>query len=272
MIDPRIYQTFKKGSTTFFLTSRFFPPSVRDDVFIFYAFVRKADDYVDSIPAQLTAFANFKNKYYQALEGVASGDIIIDSFVELINKRGIPVEWIDSFLEVMTSDTRHQPYDTLAELSEYIYGSAEVIGLVMAKLLNLPSESYESAQLLGRAFQYINFIRDIAEDITLGRRYLPREVIRPFGFEEVSEKTALAKPIEFKALIKSELDRYRAWQHRGEAGFGFIPKRCLVPIKTAADMYAYTAAVIEKDPLIIFKRKVKPGKARIIASLLANIV
>jgi phytoene synthase len=172
----------------------------------------------------------------------------------------------------MTSDTYKKTYATLAELEEYIYGSAEVIGLVMAKLMNLPAESYATARLLGKGFQYINFIRDIAEDIQLGRQYIPLEVLRPFGFEKLTETTAREKPDQFKALIKQELSRYRAWQTDGEAGFSYIPKRALLPIKTAADMYRFTADVIEKDPFVIFRKKVKPTKLKIIWQLFLNLL
>ncbi len=270
MVDQEIYQTFKKGSKTFFTSSLFFPRAVREDVFIFYAFVRVADDLVDSVPAKLSDFVLFKKQYAAALAGTVSGNIIIDSFVDLVNRRSIPREWIDSFLQAMTSDTEKKTYATFTELGDYIYGSAEVIGLVMARLMNLPAESYGTAQLLGRGFQYINFIRDIAEDIQLGRQYIPFEVLRPFGFEHLTEKSAQCRAPDFAALIAQELKRYRAWQAAGEAGFSFIPKRFLLPIKTAADMYRFTADVIERDPFIIFRKKVKPSKTKIIWQLFLN--
>ncbi len=272
MVDQTIYQTFKKGSKTFFTSSLFFPRAVREDVFIFYAFARVADDLVDSVPAKLSDFALFKKQYTAALAGTMSGNTIIDSFVDLMSRRSIPREWIDSFLRAMTSDTEKKTYVTLAELEAYIYGSAEVIGLVMARLMNLPPESHTTAQLLGKGFQYINFIRDIAEDIQLGRQYLPLEVLRPFGFELLTEQTAHCRAPDFIALIKHELARYRAWQSAGEAGFSFIPKRSLLPIKTAADMYRFTANVIESDPFVIFRKKVKPTKSKIIWQLFLNLL
>ncbi|HRH23042.1 MAG TPA: squalene/phytoene synthase family protein, partial [Candidatus Magasanikbacteria bacterium] len=119
---------------------------------------------------------------------------------------------------------------------------------------------------------YINFIRDISEDIGLGRQYIPLEVLRPFGFENLTEATALANPQAFKNVIQQELERYREWQKQGEAGFSYFSRRTLLPIKTAADMYRYTAKVIASDPFIIFKTKVKPSKARIVKQLICNLV
>lgn len=272
MVDAAIYKTFKQGSKTFFTSSLFFPAAVREDVFVFYAFVRVADDMVDSIPPRLAEFTVFKQKYAAALAGTLANDVVIDSFVELVRRKQIPLEWIEAFLHAMTMDTEKKSYATLEELYEYIYGSAEVIGLVMAKLMNLPPEAYATAQMLGRGFQYINFIRDIAEDITLGRQYVPDEVLKPFGFSVLTKDVAQSRPIEFKALIRHELDRYGQWQQAGEAGFGYIPKQFLVPIKTAANMYSYTAKIIERDPFIIFRKKVKPNKFIILTRLLLNFL
>lgn len=272
MVDKKIYQIFKQGSKTFFTSSLFFPAHVRDDIFKFYAFVRVADDMVDAVPPRLEAFLDFKQKYARALSGTFVNDIVIDSFVEVMHRREIPASWVESFLVAMTADTFKRIYNTLEELCGYIYGSAEVVGLVMTKLLGLPPESYQTAQLLGRGFQYINFIRDISEDIGLGRQYLPLEVLRPFGFENLTEATALANPVAFKNLIHQELERYREWQLQGEVGFIYFSRRTLLPIKTASDMYRYTAKVIARDPLIIFKTKVKPSKVRIVKQLIFNLI
>ncbi|MFW6313891.1 MAG: squalene/phytoene synthase family protein, partial [Spirochaetota bacterium] len=74
-------EVFRSGSKTYFNSSIFFPPGVRDDVFLLYGFVRVADDYVDSIPQRPEAFARFVEAYRRALAGVPSGDVIIDYFV-----------------------------------------------------------------------------------------------------------------------------------------------------------------------------------------------
>jgi phytoene synthase len=67
MVNKIIYQTFKNGSKTFFTSSLFFPKTVREDIFIFYSFVRTADDLVDCVPPQLETFIQFKNKYSRGL-------------------------------------------------------------------------------------------------------------------------------------------------------------------------------------------------------------
>ena len=87
MINKTIYSIFHKGSRTMFYSSLFFPKKIRNDVFICYAFVRRADDLVDKIPQNKEGFYWFKQKYEQAKNGKRTGDIVIDSFVDLELRR-----------------------------------------------------------------------------------------------------------------------------------------------------------------------------------------
>jgi phytoene synthase len=175
MINSTIYSLFKQGSKTYFYSTIFFPKRVKDDVFVLYSFLRKADDYVDAIPQDIDGFYQFKEGYYQAKEGKETGDVVIDSFIKLAQKRDFEERWVDAFLHSMEMDITTTTYKTMDELKTYLYGSSEVVGLFMAKIMDLPQESYYAARHLGRAMQYINFIRDIAEDVQLGRTYFPQE-------------------------------------------------------------------------------------------------
>jgi phytoene synthase len=167
----------------------------------------------------------------------------------------------------MELDLTKKNYDTLEESLEYIYGSAEVIGLYMARLMDLPPDSHPYAQLLGRSMQYINFIRDLDEDRRLGRRYLPL-ADTPLGSLEPGY--IREHPEQFRAFLRHHLGYYKQWQREAEEGFRFIPRRFRIPIRTASDMYNWTARVIESDPLVVFRRKVKPSRARILARILGN--
>jgi phytoene synthase len=258
---------FKKGSKTYFNSSLFFPESIRRDVFTLYGFVRVADDFVDQVPQDVEGFYQFKERYQRTLLGEASGDAIIDSFAELSRRKRFPGEWAEAFLTAMETDLSKKEYRTVAESLRYIYGSAEVIGLFMSRIMDLDERSFHSARMLGRAMQYINFIRDIAEDLSLGRRYLALEGT-PLG--SLDEETAARQPRAFESFIKQHLDLYRGWQAEAEQGYPLIPRRYRVAIKTAADMYNWTAHRIEDDPFIVFRRKVKPVKVRILAALMRN--
>ncbi len=261
------HATFKRGSKTYFNSSLFFPPQVRRDVFVLYGFVRVADDFVDRIPQDPEGFHDFRRKYEQARRGRPAGDTIVDAFVELGRRRGFDPTWTEAFFHSMAMDLSKREYDTLAETLEYIYGSAEVIGLFMARVMDLPADSYPYAQRLGRAMQYINFIRDVDEDRGLGRRYLPLDGA---ALRSLQPEYARSHAEEFNRFLRYHLAFYRDWQKEAEEGFRYLPRRYLIPIKTASAMYNWTARTIARKPLIVFEGKVKPAKARIWLQALAN--
>ncbi len=260
-------RTFKRGSKTYFNSSLFFPRAVRQDVFTLYGFVRIADDFVDAVPQQPEAFYRFKAQYQAARLGQPSGNEIIDAFCELERRCGFNHSWTDAFLHSMELDLHKTTYYEIEETLEYIYGSAEVIGLYMAALLNLPPEAHDSARLLGRAMQYINFIRDINEDNSFGRCYLP---INETTLVDLEYGTVVEDAPEFMRFINTQIERYYAWQSEAELGYRFLPRRSLIPIKTASDMYLWTGKQIERNPFIVYERKVKPSRFRIIRTGILN--
>jgi phytoene synthase len=272
IIDKTFFSIFRKGSRTYFYSSLFFPMHIRREVFILYGFVRKTDNYVDVIPQNRDGFYNFKEKYYQAKDGKVTGDVVIDSFVRLAENKGFQDEWIEAFLHSMELDLTKSHYETIDEVLEYIYGSAEVIGLMMANIIGLPKESYEYAKYLGRAMQYINFIRDIDEDLELGRVYFPQTDLRKHGLENLTFEYVKQHPEQFTRFIQTQLDRYCHWQEQAEEGYRFIPKRYLISIKTASEMYHWTAEQIAHHPFIVYDMKVKPMISKIILTVFSNLI
>jgi 15-cis-phytoene synthase len=268
-IDNVHYETFKKGSKTYFNSSIFFPPEVRKEVFILYGFVRVADNFVDAVPPDAESFYAFRDKYRRALAGEHTGDVIVDDFVGLMKRKNFKPGWVDAFLRSMEMDLGKSEYDTLDETLEYIYGSAEVIGLFMASILKLPEESFHAARMLGRSMQFINFIRDIGEDLELGRRYIPLtgSTLTSLKREETAEN-----PDEFIRFHRMQIDLYKKWHAEAEQGYTYIPRRYLIPIKTAEDMYLWTADKIAEDPFIVYEKKVKPSKLRIITRIIRNSI
>lgn len=235
---------FKKGSKTYFYSSVFFPKKVKDDVFVLYVFVRKIDDLVDSVPQQKEEFY----KQWQKFKGnEKTGIDYLDDFKKLMKKVDIKKEWVDAFWKAMELDLIKPVHKTINETENYMYGSAEVIGLMMAKIMSLPQEAYEAARKLGKAMQYANFIRDVDEDAKMGRNYL-----------QVKNK------MDYINQFEKLKNRFLKWQGEAEAGYKFLPKRYLIPIKTAALMYKWTITEIGKKPSIVFEKKIKPKKSKIL--------
>lgn len=270
---------FKKASTTYYYSSLFFPPKILDDVTAFYAFVRTADDFVDAIPQQKKGFASFVKRYEQlrtshekkqnsADRKTHANDDVIEAMISLQKKYDISDEIIDAFIAAMRADLHKSTYETLDETLAYIYGSAEVIGLVMAHILGLPKKAYPAAQLQGRAMQYINFIRDVAEDNTLKRQYLPVHEMKSFGLQSLHKAEAMQNQEAFSSFMRKQIAVYRKWQAQAEQGYKYLPFRYRIPVMVASAMYGWTADQIERDPHIVFVRKVKPTKLSVILTAL----
>lgn len=239
-------RVFKKGSTTYYYSSLFFPKKVKEDVSILYVFVRILDDLVDSTPQNAKQFY----KYWEIYRGAwqKKGKVnFINRMVALAREYQFQPEWIDAFWKSMEMDLIKPRHSSLKETEEYMYGSAEVIGLMMAKIMGLSEEALETAKKLGKAMQYANFIRDFQEDTEMGRDYL-----------QVKDRDGFLKNIPLL------ISRFDGWQKEAEGGYGYLPKRYLVPIKTAAEMYKWTMRKISQNPSTVFERKVKPSKLRII--------
>lgn len=260
-------EIFKKGSKTYLNSSLFFPKSVREEIIVLYAFVKVAEDFVDDNPQRPDNFYKFRKEYINCLNGEKSDNIIISSFVELMDKRNFNPAWVEAFLISVEMDLTKSVYQNQNETLEYTYGSAEVIGLFMSRIMELPETSEYSARMLGRSLQYINFIRDIKEDNSLNRQYLPLENTR---LKSLKEEEVKANSDEFIKYHNSQIEYYRKCQKKAEEGYKYIPDRYLIPIKTAADCYLWTAKQIEKDPLVVFNRKVEPSKFFILLTSIKN--
>jgi phytoene synthase len=256
------------GSRTYYNASLLFPKAVRRDVFTLYAFVRVADNLVDDQPVHPEEFLAFRSRWRAAQDGTPAGDAVIDPFVELSRRKGFDPRWTEDFLGVMEGDLDGRPCENLADVLRYTWGSAEVIGLFMVRVLGLPDDAKPSACLLGRSLQFINFLRDVAEDHSMGRRYLPLEGALP----DLSPQTAHDNPEAFRSFLRGWAAVCRQWQEGGRRGYHYLPWRCRLAVKTASDLYNWTAGQIEKEPMDVWKHKIKPSRVRFLATALGNLI
>lgn len=263
---------FKQGSTTYYWSSTFFPPATRTDVYKLYSFVRIADNFVDTIPADVKSFEKLEKTWQKLQAGKKvpgnQDDVIArvcQNMHEVYSKYDFDSSWVDAFLSSMRMDIKGHTYKTLDDTLAYIYGSAEVIGLMMAKIIGVPETAYEYAKFQGRAMQYINFLRDIAEDIELGRCYFAKSELKKYGLSNLSEAEAYKRPAAYREFMEAQLAYYHQWQSEANKGFTAIPRKQRVALRTAVDMYNWTAEQLAKNPYVVFDKKVKPNKYRVVA-------
>ncbi len=171
----------KKYSTSFSLAVNMLSPKIREDIYNIYGFVRFADEIVDSFHDydKEHLMQHFEKDYYLSKEHGISLNPILNSFQRTIKKYNIPDEMVQAFLKSMKADLHKTTYNTKQEYDEYIYGSADVVGLMCLKVfVDGDDKKYEelkdAAMRLGSAFQKVNFLRDLKDDFeTLNRSYFP---------------------------------------------------------------------------------------------------
>ena len=167
-------------STSFSAGVRCLHPKIRDAIYSIYGFVRFADEIVDSFHQydKKKLLDRFIDDYYQAITNKISLNPILNSFQETVRTYKIDDELVQAFLKSMRWDLEKKIY-TEAEIKEYIYGSADVVGLMCMKVFvagndELYQKLKPNAMRLGTAFQKINFLRDLRQDTgTLNRVYFP---------------------------------------------------------------------------------------------------
>jgi len=184
----------KRYSTSFTLSSYLFPLDIRRHIYAIYGLVRIADEIVDTYngDGKDELLDALEKETYAAMNRGYSANPIVHAFAHTAQRYGITETLIQPFFESMHIDadpTRYNP----DRYNEYIYGSAEVIGLMCLRVFvqgnNKEYDQLSSgAKRLGAAYQKVNFLRDMAEDYhDLGRIYFPN-----VSFERFSEDDKLA--------------------------------------------------------------------------------
>lgn len=188
-------------STSFSLATKMLSDSIRQDIYNIYGFVRFADEIVDTFHDydKNVLFENFSKDLELSLEHKISLNPILNSFQETYHKYGIDKDLVDAFMKSMQTDLHKSTYLTDEEYKQYIYGSADVVGLMCLKVfVKGDKEKYESlkdsAMSLGSAFQKVNFLRDLKADFEdLSRTYFPNTDLNQL---DEDSKQAIIEDIE----------------------------------------------------------------------------
>ena len=200
-------------STSFSLATRMLSPEIRSHIYNIYGFVRFADEIVDTFHdySKEELLDRFERDLYHSLEHKISLNPILNAFQHTVNYHNIDIALIQAFLKSMRWDLTKSTYDNELDYHEYIYGSADVVGLMCLKVfVNGNSDEYEklrpAAMALGSAFQKVNFLRDLKADHQgLERSYFPN-----FNFSHFDEsaKSEIIQEIEndFKLALEGIYD------------------------------------------------------------------
>jgi phytoene/squalene synthetase len=235
----------KEYSTSFSLATKMLGNSIQQDIYNIYGFVRFADEIVDSFQGynQEDLFNYFEEQLYKAIDTKISLNPILNAFQITYHKYSLSLKYVEAFMKSMRADLSKSIYSTEEEYEAYIYGSADVVGLMCLQVfVKGDVEQFEalklSAMKLGSAFQKVNFLRDLKEDYDqLGRTYFPNTNLE--ALNEVSKKQ----------LIKEiELDF-----EKGYEGILKLPKEAKFGVFVAYRYYKQLLKKIANTPAIEIK-------------------
>ena len=235
----------KAYSTSFSSAVKMLAPSIRQDIYNIYGFVRFADEIVDTFHDydKQALFNQFENDLALAISQKISLNPILNSFQNTVHKYNIPEALINAFMKSMKLDLFKTKYTTVEEYNEYIYGSADVVGLMCLKVfVNGDNDMYEElkhgAMRLGSAFQKVNFLRDLKADFEdLSRTYFPNTDLSKL------DETAKQKII---AEIQDDFDA-------GFAGIQKLPLEAKFGVYTAYIYYKKLLSKLKKTPSLEIK-------------------
>ena len=169
---------------SFRYATTFMPPGDRDQVAAVYAWCRYTDDLVDHADADGTDLRldDWLAASRAAHDGVVTGIPLLDDVMGRTRDAGVPFTYAGELIAGMRMDLRHRPYATLAELGLYTWRAAGTVGLWMAELYGVREQwATKRAAALGQAMQLTNILRDVGEDLSRGRLYLPLDRLAAHG-------------------------------------------------------------------------------------------
>lgn len=262
---------------TYFLATRFLPPDARPAVHALYGFTRTADDIVDDEHADTAT----KTEGLQRLSGqlraaladeARSADPSVDPSVraaaDVARRYVMPSEWFEAFLHSMAMDLTVTGYATEAALDEYVYGSAAVIGLMVTPIIGTVgprADAEPAAAELGVAFQLTNFLRDVGEDLRLGRVYLPADVMAAYGVDrDLLAAQDGRSPVDprVRALLTDRIAYTRERYRRAAPGIDLLAPRGRRCVRVAHQLYGDILGAIEQADLQVFGPRVRVSRRR----------
>ena len=236
----------RRYSTSFSMGTSLLGNKVKRHIYNIYGFVRFADEIVDSFHKfnKKDLLDKFENDLFYAIENKISLNPILNSFQFTVNENNIEIELINSFMKSMRLDLNKSLYKTESEYKKYVYGSADVVGLMCLKVfvkgdIKKYNQLKASAMALGSAFQKVNFLRDLKTDSeVLKRNYFPNVNVSNFD-----EKTKQKIIVEIESDFKNALE-----------GINKLPDDSRLGVYTAYKYYNKLLLKLKRTPSLNIKK------------------
>jgi len=260
--------------TSYYYATVFLPKKIQEAVMHLYKLVRIPDQIVDQIQPDITQEQHYiqakkqlqqmQQDIRQALKNKEHKHTTRWPTVTLFQQYNIQTAYLDDFFKAMIQDCDIHRYKTYKQLQWYMYGSAEVVWLMMCDLLQAPEQSRPQARLLGEAMQYTNFLRDIYEDYTeYGRIYMPTDKLQAHGLthDDIVHfcQTKEINPA-FKTFMKEQISHCRQLYTQANKGIALLPNYAHLPVLLASKLYEAILDKIEAIQYNVFANSARTDK------------
>ena len=259
-------------SRSFYLASSFLPPSQRLACRALYAFCRISDDIVDQPLAEpQRALAEWRLMALGPQHARSAHHPVVMAFQDARKRYQIPEGYAHQLLDGLSIDLQAAHYETFAELSRYCYGAASTVGLMSMRIVGFANQdAVLFAVKLGIALQMTNILRDIGEDLRIGRVYLPQEELSHFGINLAELGQGHAGPElqqRWCEFMRFQIARTRQLYTEAKPGLRLLDRSGRFAIIAAAELYSAILNEIERRSYDVFTQRARVGTAKKIRRL-----
>lgn len=266
-------QMIAAGSKSFAAASRLFKADTRADAVMLYAWCRHADDMIDGQTlghgmgadhrsGQEARLADLCNLTQSALNGDRTGDPVFEALRQVIELNDIPHRHPLELLKGFEMDVNERVYRSEADMLDYCYHVAGVVGVMMAMIMGVrEAQVLDRASDLGLAFQQTNIARDVIDDARAGRTYLPADWLSEAGIEDIDVEDREQWP-RLHGLALRLLDRAEPYYESAYWGLAALPFRSAWAVAAARRVYREIGRVLRDGGPDAWEKRVSTSKRR----------
>ncbi len=224
-----------------------------------YAFMRYCDDLSDAegVTDRAASIAQWRKDLERALEGSPAENALWPAFIDTVARYKIPHQYFFEMIDGVSSDLEPRAIHTFAELYDYCYHVASVVGLTIIHVFGFDSpKALELAEKCGIAFQLTNILRDVREDAQNGRVYLPEEDLARFGVSGADLNTGVVSPA-LKKLLTFEAERAREYYRQSAPLVAMIHKESRASLRALIGIYSRLLDRIEGSGYDVLSQRVR---------------
>jgi phytoene synthase len=252
----------REYSKSFYFSTRFLPAEKRRAIRAFYAFCRATDDMVDlPKPGASIASSLAEWRTHARLPGVAQRHPILSAWADTRERYNVPQQYIEELIDGCEMDLRVNRYETFDDLWNYCYRVASTVGLVSMHIIGLVDDdpaavarARHDATQLGVALQLTNILRDVGEDLSRGRIYLPQEDLRRFDYSESDLRAGIIDE-RFCALMRFQIERTQKIYETSWNGIGYLKQEGRLAVGAAIALYRQILDRIVQNGFDVFTRR-----------------